>query len=174
MRKRLGLTWPQTIWFYFARTFNRLPYAFRAAFITTGLLFGSMAGQRGVYTITNKVFANPEGMFLPSVRKELADQTAVAATDLGVVGLKWIRVRVIIKSGMANTNTAIFLVRVGTGATVVAPELTLTSPTITFVTGDSRLLWDGIGWSNAGFQSFKIDVTNSGGAAVFDVQVDAA
>lgn len=170
MRKP-GLTLREQLRYLFARTYNRLPLLVRAFGFAT---YFTLSGERGAFAITNKVFATPDGMYMPSVHKELADQTTVGNTDLGVVGLKWFRIRIMVKSGMANGNTVIFTVRVGTGAGVTAPELILTSPTITFVTGDTNLFWEAIAASNAGFQSFKITFTNSGGAASADVMVDAA
>ena len=125
------------------------------------------------FALTNKSQISPNapgqgGAF----HVELADQTAVSAQNTAIVGLKFIRVRVMIKSGMANTNTALFVVRVGTGAAVTGPEIVAVSPTYTWLTGDTNLTWEGYGYSQTGFQSFKIDVTNGTGTASFDVMVD--
>lgn len=125
------------------------------------------------FAIVNKRYEDRSFVGVPAVHKEVADATAIAATDLGVVGLLWLKGRVVIKSGMANTNTAIFTVRVGTGAALTAPELVHVSPTMTFVTGDGTITHEFVAFSNNGFQSYKVDVTNSGGTASFDFMLDA-
>lgn len=123
------------------------------------------------YTVLNTVSLPTEFVGLPSVQQKPTGVTSVSATDLGTSGLRFIRVRIVVNSGMANTNTAIFVVRVGTGTGVTAPEVVITSPTLTFVTGDSKITWEGYGYSNNGFQSYSISVTNSGGTANFDALV---
>jgi len=125
------------------------------------------------FALTNKSQLNPSAPGQPGVlHYEFADQTAISAQNTGVAGLKFIRVRILIKSGMANTNTALFAVRVGTSTAVTGPELVALSPTYTFVTNDTNLTWEGYGYSQTGYQSFKIDVTNGTGTASFDAIVD--
>lgn len=158
--------------YYVARAFNWLPRALRSIAYGFGL---ALASERGAFALTNLTFPALEGPMLPVTRKQLADQTAAVNTDMGVVGLKWIRVRILIKSGMANTNTVLFAVRVGTGSGVTNPELVATSATYTFVTNDTNIcIVDLLGFSQNGFQSFKVTPTNGGGAASYDILADAA
>src|SRR2546428_5644025 len=124
------------------------------------------------FALTNKVFATPDDTFVPKAHFELADQTAAVNTDTTIVGLKWIRVRILNKSGKTNAQTVSWAVRVGTGTGVTNPEVVATSPTYTFVTGDTNLTWDVVAYSQTGFQSFNITPTNSAGTASYDVMVD--
>ena len=126
------------------------------------------------FAITNKAWDRMDFQGVPAVHVELADKNAdVSAADLGIVGLKFMKGRIVCKSGLTNGQTANWAIRVGTGASLTAPEIIAQSPTYTFVTGDGTFTWEFIGWSNNGFQSYSIDVTNSGGTAVFDVLFDA-
>ena len=78
------------------------------------------------FTITNKQFANPEATFLPVCHSEIADATLATASstvtgttvNTGVVGLKWVRVRVHLKTlgGLAAGETLVCTVQAGTGA----------------------------------------------------------
>lgn len=103
----------------------------------------------------------------------LADQTAdTAALDLGVAGLKFVRGRIVAKSGIANTETFSFVIRVDTVVGMTSPELIYSSPTYTAVTGDSKVIMDFEGASEEGFQFLNLDVTNAG-TWTFDVLIEA-
>lgn len=105
---------------------------------------------------------------------QLADQNAdIVATNMGVAGLKYLRGRLCIKSGMANTNTFVFNIRVDTVVGMSSPELIYQSPVYTYVTNDDTINIDFEGWSEDGFQYVSLDLTNSGGTAVFDLIYEA-
>jgi|SRR6266850_1213967 len=126
------------------------------------------------FALTNKVYATPDDTFQPKCHFELADQTAASTKDTTIAGLKWFRVRILVKSGLTNAQAVLFSVRVGTGSGLTSPELVAVSPTYTFVTGDTNLCWDYVGYSQTGFQSFSVTPTNTGGTASYDVMFDAA
>jgi hypothetical protein len=111
------------------------------------------------------------------IRALIADEGSTGTvTDLGATGLKHIRVRLMIKSGMSNGNTFLFNVRVGaslSGGAIVDPENVARIPARTFVTNDTYLTFDVFGWSYTGFRYFQIYGTDSGGTAVYDAIVDA-
>lgn len=103
----------------------------------------------------------------------LADQTAdVAAQDMGIAGLKYLKGRIYAKSGIANSETFSFVVRVDTVVGISSPELIYSSPTYTAVTGDVGVCMDFEGWSEDGFQYVNLDVTNTG-SWTFDVILEA-
>ncbi len=125
------------------------------------------------FAITNKAMLPTES---PAVkfRAELADDGATGVvTDMGVAGLKHLRVRLMIKSGMSNTNTFLFNVRVDTVIGMSSPEMVINVPAVTFVTNDTNITFDVYGWSETGFQYVQINGTDSGGTAVYDAIVDA-
>lgn len=93
------------------------------------------------------------------VADQTADQTAL---NLGVAGLKYLKGRILAKSGIANTETFTFNVRVDTVVGMTSPELIYQAPTYTAVTGDVAVCMDFEGWSEDGFQYVSIDVTNAG------------
>lgn len=111
---------------------------------------------------------------IPAAHSEQVDKTisTPVTVDTGVVGLKYIRCAILVKSGMSNGNTIRFVLRTGTGAAVTSPEVVWTSPIYTFVTGDTNLIVVGEGFSNAGFQSYTLSAVQSGGAAVVDAIFD--
>ena len=134
-------------------------------------------------TITNKGFAPPAASFLPAAHNEaLVDQTMVAGTkttttkDTGVVGLKWIRVRALLKTlgDLVAGDTFVVTVQVGTGAALTAPTQAA-HRSVTMLTGDTAIQVDVLGWSNAGFQSYAITFSSSGTSrtSVIDCMVDA-
>lgn len=99
----------------------------------------------------------------------LADQTAdIVGQNMGVAGLKYIKGRIMAKSGIANTETFSFIVRLDTVVGMTSPELVYQSPTFTAVTGDVKVNMEFEGWSEEGFQFVSIDVTNAG-TWTFDV-----
>lgn len=132
------------------------------------------------FAITNTRLAAPETILQGGVttaqttsgtsQVRLADQNAdVAAQNMGVAGLHYLKGRLMIKSGMSNTNTFAFVVRVDTVVGMSSPELIYSSPTYTFITNDDTINIDFEGWSEDGFQFVNFDLTNSGGTAVFDL-----
>ena len=121
-----------------------------------------------------KSYNQPINSGLPVAHSELADKTGTAATvDTGIVGLKYGKIRIVIKSGLANTNSAIFELRVGTNNNLTAPEVVWVSPSIVFRTGDTNLIIEGQFASAAGFQSWQIRAVDTGGTAAYDVMFDA-
>jgi len=168
-----------------ARAFNRLPERLRVSLLLLGMLFqsSSWAAQVGAFSITNKQFATPAGSYVPAAHVELADQTLVAGTvttavqNTGIAGLKWIRVKGIVKTlgAFSATETMRVTVQAGTGAAVTSP-VNIAQVLITMETGDTGHTFEMFGWSNAGFQSYQIIITCSDGAAVsvLDLMVDAA
>lgn len=104
---------------------------------------------------------------------ELADQGATGdLKDTGIADCKFIRVRLVVKSGMGNTNTFTFRVKVDNTAALASPEVVAWSPTMTFVTNDTLLSIELYGASQTGFRYFQILGTDSGGTAVYDAYVD--
>ena len=126
------------------------------------------------FAIVNKSQQNINAPGQPGVlHYELADQGAAGTeTNTGVVGLKFIRVRLMVKSGLANTNSFAFQVAVDNNASMASPEKVAYQPAMVFVTNDTNLCTEVIGWSQTGFQYFKIVGTDSGGTAVYDAIVD--
>lgn len=168
----------------FARAFNRMPHSLRKRVLLIPQLFSrEWVSQIGAFAITGKQFASWEASYLPVAHAELADLTMVAGTvtsavqNTGVVGLKWVRVKARLKTlgGLAATNTVRISVQAGTGAAVTNP-VQIAQQLLTMETNDTELLFQFIGWSEAGFQSYRVIITSSNGAAVsvVDVMVDAA
>lgn len=135
------------------------------------------------FAITNKTFANPEGSYNPAAHKELADLTMSSSTigsgtiNTGIVGLKWIRVRVYLKTlgGIAAGETVVVTVQAGTGAAITGPEQ-IAHKSITMLVNDLTMCFDVLGYSQAGFQSYAVTVSSSGSSrtGVADVMIDAA
>ena len=125
------------------------------------------------FAITNKTTTFPTE-FVPVVHKELADQTSdITALDMGVAGLKFLRGRIVAKSGIDNTETFSFLVRLGATASLNPSELVYVSPTYTGFTTDTRAIFNFYASSELGFQYVNVDVTNAG-TWTFDVILEAA
>ena len=104
---------------------------------------------------------------------ELADQVAAGTlTDTTVAGWQFIRVRLVVKSGLANTNSFSFQVAVDNDAALASPEKVAFQPAMVFVTNDTTLNTEVYGVSQTGFRYFKIIGTDSGGTAVYDAIVD--
>lgn len=104
---------------------------------------------------------------LPASRVELADQTAdIAAQDMGVVGLKYLRGRVRVKT---LTGTFAFRVNVDTVVGMSSPEYIYQSPT--YADGEPICV-DFVAWSNDGFQFVNFDVT-FGTSGTFDLILEA-
>jgi hypothetical protein len=143
-------------------------------------------------TIVGQLFAPGEGSYLPACHNEaLADQpivaggpTALAVVDTKVVGLKWLRLRGVLKTlgGLVAGNLVQVSVQVGTGANLTGP-VNLVQRLLRMETGDTAIFFDMIGGHPlaAGFQSYKIIVSTytSPGVivsttATFDFVVDCA
>ena len=134
-------------------------------------------------TITNLAGLPGDAAFLPAAHASLADQTLVAGAlttatqNTGVPGLKFIRVRGLLKTlgGFGGTDTLRVAAQVGTGAAITNP-VTIAQQLLTFETGDTGETFELTGWSNAGFQSYAIIFTCSDGAAVsvIDLIIDCA
>jgi hypothetical protein len=126
------------------------------------------------FEITNKTFAPTQAPGASGLlHYELYDEVAAGTlTDTGIAGLKHIRVRLMLKSGLTSTNTFKFRVVVDDAAAMGTPECVAYGQLKTFVTGDTYLTWDVYGWSQTGFRAFRILGTNSGGTAVYDAIVD--
>ncbi len=77
------------------------------------------------FGITNKADVVPISLGIPAAHKELADQTATTSTvDTTIVGLKWAKVRVYVKTfgTLAAADTFRATLQVGTGAAITNPE----------------------------------------------------
>jgi hypothetical protein len=130
-------------------------------------------------TIVNKDYSDPSASFLPGL--SIPDQALVAGTkttavvDTGIAGLKSIRARIIFKTltGLAAGDTLTIIIQAGTGAAITNPT-NIAQAVVKMATGDTMILVQLFGWSNVGFQSYKIIVTGSGGdeTLTFDAIVD--
>ena len=121
-----------------------------------------------VFAITNTNTKIPrEFIDLPSARVELADQTAdVAAQDMGVVGLNFLRGRMLVK---VLVGTFAFLIGVDTVVGMTSAELIFQSATYPDA---EPLNIDFFGWSQDGFQFVNVDVT-FGTSGTFDLILEA-
>jgi len=149
------------------------------------LALGWMACKNtvGAYSITNRNFATPDAAWIPACHLELADQTlanstlTTATVNTGIVGLKWIRVRALLKTlgGQAAGETIRISAIGGTGAAITTP-VNMGQNIVTMETGDTAIAFEFIGWSNAGFQSYALLINSSGAARtpVLDIQIDCA
>jgi hypothetical protein len=128
------------------------------------------------FAITNKLFPSPEATYIPANHKEIADITASQSNiNTGIVGNKWIRVRIYVKSFGTLTAADVFTasIQVGTGASVTAPE-DVAQVSRTVQTNDTTLNIDMQGASQAGFQSYNILIaTSSSHSFTGDIMVDA-
>lgn len=111
-------------------------------------------------------------------RFQLADVTATsAAQDTGVVGNQWCRLRARLKTiGTLVAGDVITLTVVaGTGSAVTSPEGIAQVQYKVSASGETTFnLPDAFGWSQNGFQSFKVDVGFSAHSGTLDIQVDVA
>jgi hypothetical protein len=104
---------------------------------------------------------------IPLTRITLADQTAdVAAQDMGVAGLKFLKIRMLIK---AQVGTFALRVNVSPVVGMTTPEYIIQSAT--YADGEP-ITAEWTGWSDAGFQFVNLDVT-LGTSATFDVELEA-
>ena len=140
------------------------------------LAWNALRSQVGAFEITNKNFASRIDSFLPAVHNELADQTAsTAVVDTGIVGLKWARVKVRVKTfgTLVAGDTLIASLQVGTGAAITNPE-NIAQKFVVVETGDTSLVFEMIGSSENGFQSYNVLFTAAGGHTfTADLMVDA-
>ena len=121
-------------------------------------------------TITNLSFQDPSSSSLPAATGSLADQTLSSGTvttatqNPGIVGLKWMMVRVLLKdlTGLAAADTVTVSVQAGTGASLTTPT-NIGGQTRTMLTNDTAIQFQFQCWSNAGFQSFAFTIKASGG-----------
>ena len=117
------------------------------------------------FALTNKAFSSPP--IACTYIGELADQAAAGTlTDTGVTGLKHMRGRIYVKSGMANTETFAFYVRVDDTAALASPQLIYQSPTYTTITADTESMFDFECSSHTGFRYFQIVAAESGTTAM--------
>lgn len=133
-------------------------------------------------TLTNTDYADPSASGIPAGRTVFADQALSAGTkttttvDTGMAGLKNIKARILVKTltGLAAGDTITAILQGGTGAAITNPT-NLGQAVCKMATGDTALCMQVVGWSNAGFQSYKLIVTGSGGdeTCVFDAIVEA-
>lgn len=126
------------------------------------------------FAITNKAQMNPAAPGQPGVlHYELADQAAAGTlTDTGIAGLKFIRVRGLMKSGITNGENVLFKVKVDDNGALASPETVAQTAGLLWITGDTNLTFEVNGWSQTGFRYFKIVGTDSAGASVTDFIVD--
>src|SRR5712691_237346 len=99
------------------------------------------------YALVNKQFGTRHAAWVPAAHAELADQTATTATqNTGIVGLKWARVKVYVKTfgTLAAADTFRATLQVGTGAAITAPE-NIAQQTVTVETGDTALVIEMLG-----------------------------
>lgn len=134
-------------------------------------------------SLVNKQFATPDAAWIPACHLELADQTLANSTlttttvNTGIVGLKWIRVRAILKTlgGQAAGESIRMTAVAGTGGAITGPT-NIGQQVVVMETGDTAILFDFIGWSNAGFQSYALLINSSGAVRtpVLDIMIDCA
>lgn len=147
------------------------------------LTWDACTNEVGAFSIVNKQFAPGEAAWIPACHQELADLTMSSSTitsatiNTGIVGLKWIRVRVALKTlgGLAAGETLLVTVQAGTGAAITAPEQVAARNTV-MRTGDTFINLDTLGFSNNGFQSYAVTVSTSGASrtSVVDCMIDCA
>jgi hypothetical protein len=131
------------------------------------------------FEIVNRAMIPRQAIAMPEyngVQVELADQTGDSSVvDFAVAGLKHLRIRLVVKSGLtAGTSTFTFNVRVDTVVGLTSPEVIIDVPAVTLATGETLMTFDVYGWSQEGFQYFKVDQTTAGaGTGVWDAIVDA-
>lgn len=96
--------------------------------------------------------------------------------DTTIATCKFLRGRIMVKSGLGNTNTATFKVGVGTatglfGGTATT-EVVATSPTLIFTTNDTYLNWEFCAAAQTPFQYVEIKGTNGSGTMVYDLYLE--
>lgn len=126
------------------------------------------------FAITNKAQISPVAPGQAGVLHiEQADQV-VAGTlvDTGVAGLKFIRVRGLVKSGLGNGNSVLYKVKVDNDGALASPETVGQTAGLIWITNDTNLTFEVYGWSETGFRYVQIVGTNSGGTAVADYMID--
>ncbi len=137
----------------------------------------ALASSYGAFALTNKQFASREAAWIPGAHNELADQTATTSTqNTGIVGLKWIRAKVYVKTFGTLTAADTFraTLQVGTGTGITNPE-NVAQYNGVVETGDVALEFELLGSSQAGFQSYKVIFTaGSSHSFTADVIVECA
>lgn len=129
-------------------------------------------------SITNKAPFPSTVLGIPVCHTELADQAATTAvTNTGVAGLQFARARVRIKTLgtiVVGTDTITVTLQVGTGSGLTNPQ-NIASVSITTQTGDTEYCFDLDGWSQTGFQSWKVlfSVNNAHAIGLADIIFDA-
>ena len=127
-------------------------------------------------------FSDLQGSYNPAARTLLADQTVVsgalttAVVNTGIVGLRWARVKVNVKTftDLTAADTFRCTLVVGTGAAITGPS-NIAQKSFTLETGDTKLLFEMAGCSIIGFQSWKLIITTSNSRGpIFDALFDAA
>lgn len=125
------------------------------------------------FAMVNKVTTFPTE-FIPLVHVELADQTAdTVAQDMGVVGLKFLRGRIVAKSGIAATELFSVIIRVDDVVGMTSAEVVYQSTAYTAIANDVKYVLDFYCTSDDGFRFVNVDVTNAG-TWTFDLILDAA
>ena len=98
---------------------------------------------------------------IPAAHVSLADQTGTTGVqNSAIVGLQFARCRVRVKTFGTLTAADTFraTLQVGTGAAITGP-VNIAQATITVETGDAEITFDLDGWSQTGFQSWKVIFT---------------
>lgn len=127
------------------------------------------------YAITNKQFASPSAAWIPALHVDNADKTAsITGVNTGVVGNKWMRVRVYVKTfgTLAAADTLTVQVQVGVTST---PNEVIAYEEVLLPTNCTALVIDLFGASELGFQYYEILFTaSSSHSFTADVMVDIA
>lgn len=127
-------------------------------------------------------FATQAASFNPAAHTLLADQTLVAGAlttatvNTGIVGLRWARVKLNVKTftSLAAADTFRVTLVVGTGAAITGP-VNIAQANRTVETGDTKMVIEIHGSSIVGFQSWCLIVSAANShVAVFDALFDAA
>jgi hypothetical protein len=105
------------------------------------------------------------------------DQVAAGTEiDTGIADNKFVRGRILVKSGLADTQSATFQVGVGAATGLhggsAATEVVATSPTLVWNTGDSDLSWDFCAAAQTPFQYVEVLGTNGSGTMVYDMRLE--
>lgn len=142
----------------------------------------ALRSQAGAFTITLFRWAVLDSSFLPANSNEIADLTmngssgaSSGTVDTGIEGNKWVRVRALLKtiSNLQAGDTVTVTLQGGTSTGITAPT-NIAQQTVQVMDGDTALQFQFEGWSNAGFQSYRILASSSraSATAVLDVLVD--
>lgn len=120
---------------------------------------------------------DPQFRELPVARVQLADQSAVtAAQNMGVAGLRYVRVRIRNKALGGTNPTVRFAVEVSTTAAMSSFELVAMSGVGEITAGGMTTInFDLTGWSDTGFQYVRIRPILSGTSpsCTFDAIIEA-